>query len=57
MKKKIETKEEAIELPSSPVSTVVEKTTIDKLEPFGNEDMHKVVNKINEIIDYVTLQK
>lgn len=30
---------------------VVEVKKMGKLELFGNEDMHKVVNKINEIID------
>lgn len=32
-------------------SVVEEVKKIAKLEPFGNEDMHKVVSKINEIID------
>ena len=34
-------------------NTFVFKEKISKLEPFGNEDMHRLVAKINEIIDHV----
>lgn len=36
-----------------PVDEPIVKKEIGKLEPFGNDDMYKLVAKINEIIDYV----
>ncbi len=45
MKKKIEEKEEVIEQ-----ETVI---PITKLAPFGNEEMHKLVEKLNEVIDKI----
>lgn len=36
---------------STPINNVVVVPKIAKLEVFGNEDMHRVVAKINEIID------
>lgn len=54
MKKKTTSKVEATPVPQPVVATaskIEEVKKIGKLELFGNEDMHKVVNKINEIID------
>lgn len=42
------------EITASPIeNTVAVKIKIEKVEPFGNEEMHKLVAKINEIIDHV----
>jgi hypothetical protein len=50
MKKKIVKKVKEV-VTSTPIVSTVSLPKIGKLELFGNEDMHKVVNKINEIID------
>lgn len=48
MKKIVKKIEEVVE----PVKEICTKPAIAKLEPFGNDEMHKLVAKINEIIDH-----
>jgi hypothetical protein len=47
-------KKETKVVPVTSTSYQVEEVkSIEKLEPFGNEDMHKLVAKINEIIQQI----
>ena len=50
---KVKASEPVLELPPPTASKIEEVQKIAKLELFGNEDMHKVVAKINEIIDAI----
>ena len=57
LKKKVSSKVTATPEPEpiyvSGTDVIEEVKKIDKLMPFGNEDMHKLVAKLNEIIEHI----
>ena len=45
------TKSKIVPASSTPFNVVKIMEQIGKLEPFGNEEIHRLVAKVNEIID------